>query len=174
MISRLVYAPAGPSSRFKRSAISEGYSGSVASPRIRMMCSSRLGIVDHTARFNSPHFRQKHLNSGFPGLAVCPHFSQRNHPSRRGTIGLKPSLATQYGQRTACSAILNLPFRRVTRTCFIDSIEHASYDPLKVRSSPRTLRTPEGARGRHSHMVPPFPGSSNSLTGVLQLAGFNN
>src|SRR5215510_4601372 len=39
-ISVVVYAASGLSSRFKRSAISDANRGSLASPRIRKMCSS--------------------------------------------------------------------------------------------------------------------------------------
>lgn len=40
----IVYGPPLPRSRFKRSVISEGNSGSVASPRMRRICSSSVGI----------------------------------------------------------------------------------------------------------------------------------
>jgi len=60
-------------------------------------CSLRRGLSGlpggggggHAARFNSPHFWQKHLNSGLPGIAVWPHLLQTNKPPPRDSIGLK-------------------------------------------------------------------------------------
>jgi hypothetical protein len=72
----------------------------------------RSGILNHAARFNSPHFLQKHLNSCFSGIAVWPHSWQINQPSGRGNIGLSSSPTTQYGQHTIGSAILGLPLLR--------------------------------------------------------------
>jgi hypothetical protein len=68
---------------------------------------------DHAARFNSPHFWQKHLEFGSPAFTVWPQFWQMNQSFHFLNIGLNSSPATQYGQRTDFSIILSLPLVRL-------------------------------------------------------------
>jgi hypothetical protein len=56
----------------------------------------------------------QHRNSGFLGFAVWRHSTQINQPPARGSIGMKLSPRTQYGQRTTCSSISGLSLLRPT------------------------------------------------------------
>lgn len=61
----------------------------LGTPLARPGVDCRLPAPRPQTHWHSPHFRQKHLNSGLLGTVVWPHFLQRNHPSGRANIGLK-------------------------------------------------------------------------------------